>query len=349
MKVIVAGVQVPFVRGGGELMMDKLVEAFREAGHQTELLMMPFRFAPAAEVRRAMDAWEQEHLETLGLGPADLFVPLKFPAIYGQHPNKVCWLMHQHRSVYELWDTPYGASSASAEDRSLKDEIIARDTRHLAAARKVYTISSRVSERLLAYNGVASEPLLQPPPDADDYFCDDQLPYILVPSRLESLKRQELAIRALEASRSDVRLVIVGTGGQMPALQALVESLGIGDRVLFTGEVSRRELVVWYANALAVFFAPFDEDYGFVTLEAMLSSKPVVTCTDSGGPLSFISDGQTGFICEPEPEEIGAVFDELWGNRTGARRAGAQALEHYKTLDLSWSRIVQRLTAPEGA
>ena len=343
MKVIVAGVQVPFIRGGGELMMENLVTAFRDAGHQTELVMMPFRFGPPAAVRHAMTAWEQEDFQTLGLGSSDLFVPLKFPSIYAQHPNKVCWLMHQHRAVYELWNTPHGASDSNPEEAALRSEIHAQDSLRLAEARKVFTISGRVSERLKDYNGVASEPLLQPPPDADQYSCDDQLPYILVPSRLETLKRQELAIRALAASKSDVRIVIVGTGGQVGALKSLVQSLGVEDRVLFTGEVSRRELVAWYANALAVFFAPFDEDYGFVTLEAMLSSKPVITCTDSGGPLSFVIDGQTGMVCKPEPEDIASVFEKLWADRAWTKRLGAQGRDHYTTLDLSWANIVTRL------
>ena len=41
-------------------------------------------------------------------------------------------------------------------------------------------------------------------------------------------------------------------------------------------------------EALGVIFPPLDEDYGYVTLEAMLAAKPVITCTDSGGPLEFV-------------------------------------------------------------
>ena len=348
MKVVIAGVQVPFVRGGGELMMENLVSAFREAGHQTELVMMPFRFGPPAAVHRSMAAWKQEEFESLGLGEQDLFLPLKFPAFYAQHPNKVCWLMHQHRSVYELWGTANGPIISDPAETELKAEIEAQDTLCLAAAKKVFTISDRVSERLMEHNGIASEPLLQPPPNADQYFCDEQLPYILVPSRLESLKRQDLAIRALATSGSNVRIVIVGTGGQAGALAALAQSLGVEDRVLFTGEVSRRELIAWYANALAVFFAPFDEDYGFVTLEAMLSAKPVVTCIDSGGPLSFVIDEKTGFICNPDPDDIASAFDRLWSDHSWAKKIGGQAREHYATLNLSWAHVVSRLTDAAG-
>ena len=38
-------------------------------------------------------------------------------------------------------------------------------------------------------------------------------------------------------------------------------------------------------------FAPFDEDFGYVTLESFLAHKPVITATDAGGPLEFVEDG----------------------------------------------------------
>jgi len=68
-------------------------------------------------------------------------------------------------------------------------------------------------------------------------------------------------------------------------------------------------MVKLYSNALAVFFAPIDEDYGFITLEAMQSGNLVITCNDSGGPLEFITDGRNGFVLEPNPEVIAEKID----------------------------------------
>ncbi len=77
-----------------------------------------------------------------------------------------------------------------------------------------------------------------------------------------------------------------------------------------------------YAHASAVFFGPLDEDYGYVTLEAMLSSKPVITCRDSGGPLEFVVNNETGYVTEPEPEEIAAALEKLMGDAALAKRWG---------------------------
>ena len=74
------------------------------------------------------------------------------------------------------------------------------------------------------------------------------------------------------------------------------------------GHVSREDLVGLYAGCRAAFYAPDDEDYGYVTLEAMLARRPVVTCSDAGGPLDFVRDGDTGRVAEPTPE---ARPDEL--------------------------------------
>ena len=66
--------------------------------------------------------------------------------------------------------------------------------------------------------------------------------------------------------------------------------MGLQDRVVFAGAIGGDELIDLYAGALAVVYAPFDEDYGYVTLEAFLCAKPVITATDSGGTLEFVVD-----------------------------------------------------------
>ena len=73
---------------------------------------------------------------------------------------------------------------------------------------------------------------------------------------------------------------------------------------LAVGPVSEEEKRRQYAHSRAVLFPPEDEDYGYVTLEAMLAAKPVLTCDDSGGPLEFVRDGETGRIVEPTPQAL---------------------------------------------
>jgi glycosyltransferase involved in cell wall biosynthesis len=342
MRVIVTTVQVPFIRGGGELHVEGLVNALRAHGANVEMVSMPFRFCPAESVQHAMQAWEDEDFEKLPCGRVDKVSCLKFPTFYLQHPRKIVWLMHQHRAVYELFNTPYGENDGKPEAVMLRNEIIARDTRSLAHT-TVYANSRRVAERLALYNGVRAAPLYHPPRGADRFFEGDQLPYIFAPSRLESLKRHELLLRALPHVDRSIMVLLVGEGGVRRHLEQLVAELNLSSRVKFLGFVDFDDMVHLYANALGVFFGPFDEDYGYVTLEAMLSSKPVITCVDSGGPLEFVIDGETGYVVDASPEAIAASVNALAADGEHARKLGRNGRARLDSLDISWERVVETL------
>ncbi len=90
-------------------------------------------------------------------------------------------------------------------------------------------------------------------------------------------------------------------------------------------------------------YAPVDEDYGYVTVEAFLSGKPVVTCTDSGGTLEFVVDGESGFVVEPQAEAIGTAIDRLYRNRDRASEMGAAGRP--RVADIGWDLVVESLTA----
>jgi glycosyltransferase involved in cell wall biosynthesis len=102
-------------------------------------------------------------------------------------------------------------------------------------------------------------------------------------------------------------------------------------------------MVEYYSNCLGVFFGPFDEDYGMITLEAMLSSKPVITCLDSGGPLEFILHGETGFVVDPNPHSIAKAIDNLLLSNTKSIEMGNNARIHYNSMNISWNGVVEEL------
>jgi glycosyltransferase involved in cell wall biosynthesis len=109
------------------------------------------------------------------------------------------------------------------------------------------------------------------------------------------------------------------------------------------GRLTNAEKLSFYAHCLGVFFAPYNEDYGYVTLEAMLSRKPVITCKDSGEPVEFVIDGETGRIVESDPKEIARAIDELFENQSFARKMGIAGHDRYNDLDISWDNVVQKL------
>lgn len=345
MRIAVASVQVPFISGGAEAMTRELINALSRHGHDVALVTMPFRFSPFAVIQKTMAEWAKQDFNQFDCGSIDKVICLKFPAFYLNHPNKIIWLMHQHRSIYELLDTPYGDSSSLDGVLEFRKQVVKSDTEALRSAKSIFTISKRVSERMKLYNGVESKALYQPPANEALFYCDDQLDYIFAPSRIESLKRQELLIRAMAHCKTRAVAIIAGEGGMLAGLQALVLQKGLQDRVRFVGRIDDRQMRTWYANSLGIFFGPFDEDYGFITLEAMLSSKPVITCSDSGGPLDFVVNNETGLVVEPLPEEIAKAIDFLYKNKKQAKQFGINGLNYYKNMNISWDAVTEALLA----
>jgi glycosyltransferase involved in cell wall biosynthesis len=345
MKIAIATVQVPFIRGGAEVMTQGLQAALIAAGHSVETITLPFNFSPLKKVCENIGAWQQQDFAAFDCGNIDHVIALKFPAYYLDHNNKTVWLIHQHRAVYELYDTPYGENSASLNARLLREKVIELDSSGLGAAEAIYTISKTVSDRLRLFNKVESIPLYQPPPQEQHFHFEGVFPFVFFPSRLESLKRQDLLIRAMQKVKEPVFAIIAGEGGEMAKYQKLSESLGLSKRIQFVGRVEDNVMRKYYSNALAVFFGPYAEDYGFITLEAMLSAKPVITCTDSGGPTEFISNGETGHVVDPDPEAIADAINQLWANRNRAVEMGNNALSHYKSMNISWQNVVNTLIA----
>lgn len=353
MRIGVATVYTPSVTGGAELLAEGLCTALAEAGHSVHRFVAPFSYASLAAQRRSMALWEGLDFDPFDGGGIDRMIALKWPAYLLRHPNTAVWMLHQHRPAYDLFDTPYGFSGQDQDASALRDRIREADAAALGRLTQLFTISQRVCERLRENNGLASSAVYHPPDSADVFYCAPAHPYVLAPSRLESLKRQSLLLEAMSLAASGLTAVIVGEGGDRIALERLAEKLDIQDRVRFLGAVPRRQLIELYARAAAVFFGPRDEDYGYVTLEAMLAAKPVITCVDSGGPLEFVVDGETGWIVAPDAEAVAGALGAIAADPAAARGRGAAGLARYQDMGISWRDAVERLTAcvdaPAGA
>lgn len=317
-----------------------LSAALRREGHDVEIVTIPFRFSPTTAVSSYMDIWSCQNFDSFDCGKIDHVIALKFPAYYLTHSNKTIWLMHQHRSVYELFETPFGESSAAS---SFREKLIKMDSLSLSKARAVFTISRTVSDRLKKYNEIESRHLYQPPPNAEYFQPGPIYPYIFFPSRLEALKRQDLLIRAMVKVKEPVFAIVAGDGGRFEDYQKLIRELDLEHRVKLIGRIDFETMRRYYSNSLGVFFGPMAEDYGFVTLESMLSAKPVITCTDSGGPTEFLIESETGYIVEPEPSAVAEAINRLWADRNRAEEMGRNGLVHFHSLDIGWPNIVKEL------
>ena len=350
MRVGLLTVQVPFVRGGAEMLAESLRGEIRRAGHEAEIISLPFKWYPPAKIPEHMLACRLVDVEDSNGVPIDRVIGLKFPAYLARHPNKVMWLLHQHRGAYDLWGTELGDLHRSADGAHVRSAIQEADTRLIPEARACYTISRKVSERLRRFCDLPSTPLYHPPPGAEHLREGEYGDYVLVPSRINRSKRQELVVEALALTRHPVRAVFMGAADDKAyesGLRRAAERGGAssGERITWTGSVSDERRVELYANCLGVVFVPWDEDYGYVTLEAMLCSKAVVTCADSGGPLEFVEDRSNGLVCEPSPAALAEALDLLWEQRRLARDYGQAGRERYRGMGIGWEKALSCLLA----
>ncbi len=340
--VLVCETQVPFIRGGAELLVRQLVDQLRARGYETDRVSVPFKWYPKEEILAHAAAWRLLDLTESNSRPVDLVITTKFPTYFARHPRKVCWLVHQHRAAYELADTEYSDFGHDERDVGLKAQLLALDEQMLGECVGRYSISRTVTERLRRFNGLDSTPLYHPPLLAPRLAPGPYGSYVLSVARLEGNKRVDLIARAMRHAPPDVSLVLVGDGSHRWRVEQAAEEAGVADRVHFAGAVSDEELVTLYREALALVYVPYDEDYGLATLEAFLAAKPVITATDSGGTLEFV-DADTGIVCAPEPGAIGEAIRVLAGDHALAGRLGDAG--RVRAAAITWDAVIERLVS----
>jgi glycosyltransferase involved in cell wall biosynthesis len=340
-RVLVLESQTPFVHGGAEILSRELLGALRGHGYEAELVSIPFRDSPRDELMAHAAAWRLIDVTRALDRSIDAVVATKFPTYFVRHPAKVAWLVHQHRAAYELCGTPFSDFEHTERDVGLRKRLLELDTEMLRECRGLFSIARTVSARLQKYNQLTATPLYHPPRLAASIRSGPYGDYLLTVSRLEKVKRIDLAIEAMARVRGNTRLIVAGDGSERAALAARIEALGLGDRVRLAGRVDDAELIELLAGARALLFTPFEEDYGYVTLEAFLARKPVVTTSDSGGPLEFVEDGVNGLVAAPTPEAVADAVARLASDAAAATRLGEAGYARARLI--SWDGVVEQL------
>jgi glycosyltransferase involved in cell wall biosynthesis len=340
MRILVCTTQVPFARGGAELLSEGLRDALRDAGHEAEIVALPFAWTPRPNLIKSALAWRLLDLTQIDGRPVDAIICTKFPSYAARHPRKIVWLVHQHRQAYDWYGgalSDWGAQPGDAEARRLIQRL---DRRTLGEAHKLFAISRNVAARLRRFNQLDATPLyppshllarLRPGPFED---------YIFSLSRLDTAKRIDLLLDALARSAAPLRAIIAGRGPALEQLQRRAQALGLGARVSFPGFVDDATALDLFARCRAVYYAPFDEDYGLATIEAFAAAKPVLTATDAGGVLEFVQHEISGLIAAPEAAALAAQIDRL-ADPALARRLGAANPQ--RVAEISWPHVVRTL------
>lgn len=344
MRVCICATQLPFAHGGAEIHVECLRQALVDRGFDTDVVTLPFSASSRMELIKSSLAWRLLRLRP-GDGGAeiDLVIATRFPSYLIEHPNKVVWLIHQHRAAYDLLGTAYSDFTGSEQDRRVLEMIRSMDRQTLGEARALFANARNTARRLQRFNDLTAQALYPPPKLEGSYRCGEFGDYLFAVGRLDPLKRFDLLLEALRHTRRDVRCLIAGSGPDRDKLAALVARFDLGDRVELLGWIDDERLLELYAGCFATYYAPYDEDYGYVTIEAFKSGKPVVTADDSGGVLEFVVDGENGFVCPSRsPRSIARRIDELFVDRSRARRLGEAGRN--RVSDIHWDHVVKALT-----
>ena len=141
-------------------MRKDLRDALRAAGHEAEILAIPFKWYPPEKILDHILACRLLDVSEVAGTPVDLLIGLKFPAYLIPHPNKVLWILHQHRTAYELWDHPLSDMVYYPNGAQVRDAIEQADRHLIPEANAVFANSRNVAQRLKKFCDIDSDTAL---------------------------------------------------------------------------------------------------------------------------------------------------------------------------------------------
>ncbi len=319
-------------------MMDKLAEHLRARSYQADVLQIPLAHTPKSEILLNALMWRMLKIQDILARDIDVVITTAFPAYLIRHPNKILWLAHQLRGAYELFDTDYTHFRNDPESHYYRELIHRMDRALIPEHRKVFCQSRNIANRLQKNTGLEGE-VLYVPSIRENLSHRKYGDYILYVGRFTAGKRVGLM---LETARlcPELRFVLAGGGEELEQSRESVQEWRLAN-VEILGYVSDEKIADLYAEALAVLYVPIDEDYGLVTLEAFLASKPVITTTDSGGIAELVTHGETGLIAPPEASQIASCVKQLSRDRSAVAKMGRAA--HLLAKRFDWDSCIASL------
>jgi glycosyltransferase involved in cell wall biosynthesis len=343
MKVLVVNNMAPFVWGGAEELAVHLEKNLILAGHDAEVLRIPFQWEPAHGI-----AAQMLMVHAFELSNVDRVIALKFPAYLIRHPHKTLWLLHQYRQAYDLFEAGQSNIARDSVGDELRTLIRNADNEAFAETRRIFTNSAVTKQRLARFNSVHAEVLLPPLNDAELFTGGDAQGYVFAGGRVNSMKRQHLLIEAMVRTQAPFRLVIAGPpDGPEDAvkLQKLVEHHRLQGRVHLDLRFMKRSELARYVNeSSACAYLPYDEDsLGYVAMEAATAGKPILTTSDSGGVLGLVRDGETGWIAQPNADSLASALEMACSGKGKIEQMGLAARKLWLDMQISWPTSIERL------
>lgn len=280
--------------------------------------------------------------------------------LHAHCPVVSCLLARQLAEAYGLplvltWHTKYDIDIANAvKSKLLQEGALQALLRNVNACDEIWTVSKGAGENLRSIgfegdyivmpNGVdlprekVSEDLIIQ--TTDGYDLPAEVPCFLFIGRLMWYKGLRIildALKLLDKSGTDFRMVFVGGGGDEQEVREYTRELSLDRKVIFTGAISDREkLRAWYSRAdLFLFPSTFDTN-GLVVREAAASDTASVivagSCASEG-----VTDGQNGFLIDENAESLAEKLTELCGDPEIMKTVGKGAGDE---LYISWTDAV---------
>ncbi len=343
MKVLVVNNMAPFIWGGAEELAVNLQKNLVIAGHEAEILRIPFQWEPASRIFS-----QTLMVRAFELSNVDHVIALKFPAYLIRHSQKTLWLLHQYRQAYDLYDVGQTNLPSGPEGEKLRVWIKNADNECFSESRCIFTNSEITQRRLLKYNGFESKVLLPPVNDPEIYIGGEVGDYIFAGGRICSMKRQHLLLEALALTDKRVKLIIAGppdTQADVQRIVQMVERLGLRDRVKIDLRFLPQQVYANYVNnAAAVAYLPFDEDsLGYVAMEAATAAKALISTHDSGGILGLAKHEETGWVAGPNPESLAQIMNTVFNDTVRTKCYGLAAQALWKSLEVNWPQTIEKL------
>ena len=327
--LLVAGVSTG-MPGGAERLYSGLYRGLSALGLDVALISVP-----SDEPSFDAIVHNYQFCESLDLRSFDVVVSTKAPTYMVKHPCHVMYLVHTVRVFDDMFERNF--PSPSQEIYRQRSKLHALDVDAMTSLAARFAIGNEVARRLYRSRGLDAE-VLHPPLGIGGFAPGSQGDYFFLPGRLHPWKRVDLVIESLKRSALPMRLVIAGTGEDEERLKQLA---GNDPRIEFMGKVNDEKLLDLYSNCLAVPFVPIHEDYGYITLEAFASHKPVITCIDSGEPTHFVKNRQNGLICPPDPENLRQSLEWIFNNRAETLEMGKRGAASIEGM--SWRKTAFHL------
>ncbi len=167
-------------------------------------------------------------------------------------------------------------------------------------------------------------------------------PFLLFLGRLDPYKRVDAIVRAFARAEPRASLVVAGAGSNSyrQELEALAGRLGVGDRVVFTGQVSGENKTSLLQHADGLVLASHSENFGMCVAEALAHATPCnVTRT---APWEGLETHRAGFWIDHDDDALSSAMKRLLDDNVD-RAAMGQRGRAWMQAELTWDRIAARM------